>query len=460
MAHDTGPRMRVVAIDGPVASGKTVIGKAVAERLRWPMLDTGIMYRALTWAAIQRGLLPDPAAADPAALVRLADEVELRVGARAAGSPETASIAVDGADATPHLRSKAVEDAVSVSGERARRPRADGGAAARDGAPRSKVVMVGRDIGTVVAQEALVKIYLHASDEVRAARRAAQMRASGRSVTDAEVLTDLQTPRRHRPEPRHRAVAPRRRAPRTWTPAATIWRPRSSGCWRSCGARWANPPLRPGGRYEPVGRQLGRGWRCRCGCGARPPGCSSTSQLALRRVGLPGMPTGSRVWYLFSCGIAHLFFRTWTRWERVGLEHLPKSGGVILVSNHLASADPPMLAAAMYPRWPKFMGKVELFQKGFIGYLFAMCGTFPVRRFEADLGALREAERLLARGEIVAILPEGHRSDTAAMNEAYPGRGADRAAQRRAGGAGRDHGQPGAAKAAGASSSSARGCGW
>ena len=143
--------------------------------------------------------------------------------------------------------------------------------------------------------------------------------------------------------------------------------------------------------------------------------------LALRRVGLPGMPTGSRVWYLFSCGIAHLFFRTWTKWERVGLEHLPKSGGVILVSNHLASADPPMLAAAMYPRWPKFMGKLELFQKGFIGYLFAMCGTFPVRRFEADLGALREAERLLAQGEIVAILPEGHRSETAEMNEAYPG---------------------------------------
>ena len=143
--------------------------------------------------------------------------------------------------------------------------------------------------------------------------------------------------------------------------------------------------------------------------------------LALRRAGLPGMPTGSRVWYLFSCGIAYLFFRTWTKWERVGLEHLPTSGGVILVSNHLASADPPLLAAAMYPRWPKFMGKLELFRKGFIGYLFAMCGTFPVRRFEADLGALREAERLLAQGEIVAILPEGHRSDTAAMNEAYPG---------------------------------------
>jgi 1-acyl-sn-glycerol-3-phosphate acyltransferase len=143
--------------------------------------------------------------------------------------------------------------------------------------------------------------------------------------------------------------------------------------------------------------------------------------LALRRVGLAGMPNGSRVWYLFSCAIAVVFFRTWTKWERVGLDNLPKSGGVIMVSNHLSSADPPMLASAMYPRWPKFMAKIELLQKGFIGYLFAMCGVFPVRRFEADLGALREAQRLLARGEIVGVLPEGHRSDTAEMNEAYPG---------------------------------------
>lgn len=141
----------------------------------------------------------------------------------------------------------------------------------------------------------------------------------------------------------------------------------------------------------------------------------------LRRVNLLGMPNPFQPWYLLSGGAAHLFFQLWTRWERVGLENVPKSGGVMMVSNHLASADPPMLAAALYPRWPKFMAKIELFQKPFAGYLFALSGAFPVRRFDADLGALREAERMLARGEILGMFPEGHRSDTAALIEAHPG---------------------------------------
>ena len=141
----------------------------------------------------------------------------------------------------------------------------------------------------------------------------------------------------------------------------------------------------------------------------------------LLRVGMPGMPNPSWPWYLLSGGMAHCFFQIWSRWDRVGLEHLPRSGGVLLVSNHLSSADPPMLAAAMYPRWPKFMAKIELFQKCGAGYLFALSGAFPVRRFDADLGALREAERLLAGGEILGMFPEGHRSGTGALMEAHPG---------------------------------------
>lgn len=143
---------------------------------------------------------------------------------------------------------------------------------------------------------------------------------------------------------------------------------------------------------------------------------------AHRRVGLRGMPRPWRPWYLVSAGVARLFFVLFARWERVGMAHLPAEGGYILVSNHLASSDPPMLAVAIYPRWPKYMAKVELFQKRpLVGWLFALSGAFPVRRFDADTGALREAERQLAQGEILGMFPEGHRSDTGALIEAHPG---------------------------------------
>jgi len=141
----------------------------------------------------------------------------------------------------------------------------------------------------------------------------------------------------------------------------------------------------------------------------------------LLRVGLRDMPRPSRPWYLAACGVVWIFFRGWSRWDRRGLDNIPTDGGVMMVSNHLSSADPPMLAAAMYPRWPKYMAKIELFEKPFIGYLFALSGAFPVRRFDADTGALREAEGHLEAGEILGMFPEGHRSDTGALIEAHPG---------------------------------------
>ena len=141
----------------------------------------------------------------------------------------------------------------------------------------------------------------------------------------------------------------------------------------------------------------------------------------LQRAGLEGKPKQSLAWYLGSSGTVHVFLRIWTKWELVGRENIPRSDGVMLVSNHLASADPAMLAAAVFPRWPKFMAKIELFQKPFAGYLFALSGAFPVRRFEADLGALREAQRLLTQGEILGMFPEGHRSDTGGLLEGHPG---------------------------------------
>lgn len=141
----------------------------------------------------------------------------------------------------------------------------------------------------------------------------------------------------------------------------------------------------------------------------------------LKQAGLAGMPKPFLPWYLLSAGAAFIFFSTWSRWQRIGVDNIPRGRGVMMVSNHVSSADPPILAASIYPRWPKYMAKLELFQKRYFGPIFALSGAFPVKRFEADLAALREAERHLEEGEVLGMFPEGHRSDTGGLMEAYPG---------------------------------------
>ncbi|MBM3957658.1 MAG: (d)CMP kinase [Gemmatimonadetes bacterium] len=152
-----------IAIDGPVASGKTTVGRLLAARLGYRFLDTGLMYRAATWAAIVRDVAPD----DAAGLARLAAEVSVEPDARC---PSSTRLLVGGEDLTAHLRDPAVDRHVSavsaVAGVRevlvAEQQRI---------AARAPTVMVGRDIGTVVLPDAEVKAYLIASVESRALRR-------------------------------------------------------------------------------------------------------------------------------------------------------------------------------------------------------------------------------------------------------------------------------------------------
>ena len=108
------------------------------------------------------------------------------------------------------------------------------------------------------------------------------------------------------------------------------------------------------------------------------------------------------------------------RWEVTGRENVPKTGALIVVSNHLNNADPPILGAGIARRRIRFMAKVELFKMPF-GALIKLWDAFPVRRFEADLAAMLNAERILKRGGVLGMFPEGHRSRTGYMGPAHPG---------------------------------------
>jgi CMP/dCMP kinase len=156
----------IIAIDGPAASGKSTLGFRLAEALGYLFFDTGVMYRAVTWAAF----LHKVDAKDELAVTVLAENVVIDIRPPSAADGRACDVLIDGVDATWDVRKTEVEAFVSVVAAYPGVRKALSAQQRRIGL-RGQVVMVGRDIGTVVLPEADLKIYLDASAEVRAKRR-------------------------------------------------------------------------------------------------------------------------------------------------------------------------------------------------------------------------------------------------------------------------------------------------
>jgi cytidylate kinase len=152
----------VVAIDGPAGAGKSTIARALAQRLGYRYLDTGAMYRAVALAALRQSV----DASDAEAVGRIAESAAIDIS--------DAKVMLDGTDVTDEIRTSAVTEAVACV---AAQPAVRAAMLARQQAEARKgdVVIEGRDIGSTVAPEAAVKIYLTASLEERARRRVRQM---------------------------------------------------------------------------------------------------------------------------------------------------------------------------------------------------------------------------------------------------------------------------------------------
>jgi cytidylate kinase len=177
---------RVIAVDGSAASGKSSIGRRLAARLGYPFLDTGVMYRAVTFAALDSST----DISDEAALGRLAQTAKISVSLAGSGSGSETVVSVDGRDVTSSLRRSDVEEAVSLV-SRVPAVRDALVRQQREIAERKAIVMAGRDIGTVVLPRAELKLYLDASVEERAGRRHREFESLGRELTHDEVLGDL-----------------------------------------------------------------------------------------------------------------------------------------------------------------------------------------------------------------------------------------------------------------------------
>ena len=196
----SAPPHLVVALDGPASSGKSSVGSAAAERLGYRFLDTGLLYRALTYLALALGHQPG----DPGPLVRDLERVELV----ADDAGRYRRVRLDGRDVTDEVRSPAVDQRVSdfaaIAEVRAALVPRQRALAAAGG-----IVMAGRDIGTDILPDADLKLYLDASAEERARRRAGERGLDPDGDAARTILEDL---RRRDAADAGRVVAPLRPA--------------------------------------------------------------------------------------------------------------------------------------------------------------------------------------------------------------------------------------------------------
>lgn len=175
-----------IALDGSAASGKSTLGCALAKTLNCLYLDTGVMYRAVTWAALHNNLNP----ADEAAVSALTETMTIEILPPTKDDGRQTTILVDGTDITWDIRTLEIDAHVSLVSSypvvRAVLTRQQ-----REIARRGSVVMVGRDIGTVVLPNADLKLFIEASQEVRARRRYEERRARGETADFDAILAAM-----------------------------------------------------------------------------------------------------------------------------------------------------------------------------------------------------------------------------------------------------------------------------
>ena len=174
---------KIIAIDGPAASGKSTLGQKLAQALGYLYFDTGVMYRAVTWLALRQGV----DIGDEAAITSLAEQTQIDVRPPSIQDGRAYDVIVDGQDITWEIRRPEVDANVSPVSAYAGVRKALSTQQRRIG-ERGNVVMVGRDIGTVILPDAELKIYLDASVRERAHRRYEEQRQRGEPANYDQIL--------------------------------------------------------------------------------------------------------------------------------------------------------------------------------------------------------------------------------------------------------------------------------
>jgi cytidylate kinase len=389
----------VIAIDGPVGAGKSTVAQAVSSRLGVARLESGAMYRAVALAALRKGVDLD----DGGALGSLAQAMSLEVNA---------TVLLDGEDVTDALRQEEVSEASSVV---ARHPdvRAELVRRQRAWIERHRGgVVEGRDIGTVVAPDATLKVFLTASLDERARRRVEEL-AAGRTgeaaaaPDPAQVAAALAV--------RDAADANRPVSPLAAADDAVVLDTTGRSVEDVVDEVVSLLAERGGGQYagaeEPAtGRTRDK---------ARPAEAVGSTTASSADPGAPERPPRTlpgplpptpavRGFYSVARLIMLGLFRALWDVQIEGARHVPSQGAYILAPVHRNNIDT-VLAGLIKPRRPHYLAKASLWTYRPAGWLWSVLGGFPVQREARDLEALRRCVRVLQSGEPLVVFPEGTR---------------------------------------------------
>jgi cytidylate kinase len=351
----------IIAIDGPAGSGKSTLAKALSKRLGLLYVDSGAMYRAVTFEALRSGL----ALEDEAALGRLARGMDLRLESGDGGT----RVYINGEVFGNEIRTPEVSRLTSQVTANVHAVREALVASQRRMGRKGGVVMEGRDIGTVVFPEADLKIYYEVSVEERTKRRIADFQARGIPFDEASVRADIE---RRDVEDKGRSWGALKRAP----DAVFL-----SGDGRS---------------VDTLVEEIASSW-------IQESEQFWAYNLARRIFG----------------SLLHLF----CGFEIYNRDYVPRRGPLILVSNHESYMDPVVVGCASPRRPVRFMARDTLWKSKIIGNFNDAVGTFPVKRGGADRQAWKRFSDIVAKGGQVCFFPEGTRSPDGKLQPANPGSG-------------------------------------
>lgn len=354
-----------VAIDGPASSGKSTVALELCARIGYLFFDTGILYRAVTAVALQRGI----ALADEQAVTTLADKLVISVQPPTVNDGRTNTVLVDGADVTLQLRTAQVDAGVSVVAAYAqvRRILTEQMRTVARGGP---VVMVGRDIGTVVIPDAPLKIYLDASAEERARRRHAENVARAAPSDLAQILAGIHERDRR---DRERKIAPLQAARDAHVVDSTnLTRAEVVAAMERLLQAAASPPAPSPAPYS--------------------------------------IPKKAQIFRAIAVPAVRIMYHILSRPQVHGLENVPAQGPYLITANHLSYYDPPCLLV-MWPYLVEAIGASDMMTDGrFMSRMINGYNTLPAHREAVDAHLLRTALNVLKCGRALYIAPEGARN--------------------------------------------------